>query len=32
MDFFHLQNIRFVRVLRTRGRIVRPNTMCIHAC
>ena len=29
--FFHLQNVRFVRVLRTRDRIVRSKRLFIHS-
>ena len=32
MYFFHFENVRFVRVLRTRDRIMRSNTLCIHTC
>ncbi len=28
--FFHLQNVRFIRVLRTRNRIVRSSQHCIR--
>jgi len=31
MYFFHLQNVRFVRVLRTRDRIVRSKRQFIHS-
>ena len=31
MYLFHLQNVRFVRVLRTRDRIVRPKRQFIHS-
>ena len=31
MYFFHLQNVRFVRVLRPRDRLVRSSRQCIHS-
>ena len=31
MDFFHLQNVRYVRVLRTRDRILRSKRLFIHS-